>query len=94
MTNSPTTETWQAGFGMPSSARVRGAALRGLPVTTGVDVLGSAHPCALSQDINLDIELAASQDHSADRPAMTDSAMTSSAVNGAFPGTSAWSPPI
>lgn len=99
MTNSPTIETWQAGFGMPSSARVRGAALRGLPVTTSVDVLGSAHPCALSQANNPAINLATGLDYSADRPAMTDSAMTSSAmtssaVNGAFPGTSAWSPPI
>jgi hypothetical protein len=77
VTNTPTTDTWQADFGMPSSARVRVADLRGLPVTTGVDFMTSGHSCALIQDTVVD-----------------RSAMTDAAVKGAFPGTSAWSPPI
>ena len=77
MTNSLMTDTWQADFGMPSSGRVRVADLRGLPVTTGVDIETSVHTCALIQDLAVD-----------------RSAMTDAAVKGAFPGTSAWSPPI
>jgi hypothetical protein len=73
--NTPTTDTWQAGFGMPSSGRVRVADLRRLPVTTGVDFVTSAHNCAHISDVAV-------------------SAMTDAAVKGAFPGTSAWSPPI
>jgi hypothetical protein len=77
-TDTSMTRDWQISFGMPSSARVRVTALRGLlPVTTGVDHVASADTSALSQDVAID------------RPAMTDVA-----VKGAFPGTSAWSPPI
>jgi len=75
VTNTPTTDTWQADFGMPSSGRVRVADLRGLPVTTGVDFVTSAHNCA----------------HISDNSVTT---MADAAVKGAFPGTSAWSPPI
>ena len=83
MTNTVCTDTsmtrdWQISFGMPSSARVRVTALRGLlPVTTGVDIETSVHTCALIQDLAVD-----------------RSAMTDAPVKGAFPGTSAWSPPI
>jgi hypothetical protein len=75
VTNTPTTDTWQAGFSMPSSARVRVANLRGLPVTTGVDFGTSGHSCAFISDNSV-------------------STMTDAAVKGAFPGASAWSPPI
>jgi hypothetical protein len=74
--NTIVTDTQHADFGMPSVGRVRVAALRGLPVTTGVNRWVAVHTCALSLDI-------------ADWSAMADAA-----VKGAFPGTSAWSPPI
>lgn len=75
--NTITTDTQHAGFGMPSVGRSRVAALRGLPVTTGVDRWVAGDTCALRQDI-----------------ADYRSVMTDATVKGAFPGASAWSPPI
>ncbi len=58
-----------ADFGMPVSGRVRVAALRRLPMTTGVVSWAAQQKCALF-------------------------GMTDVSDKGAFPGTSAWSPPI
>jgi len=70
----------QATFGMPAS-RVRNASLRALPVmTTGVVSPAAGQKCAL-----IDPSLV-----TAYRPVVTDVVVT----EGAFPGTSAWSPPI
>jgi len=68
----------QADFGMPASGRVRMAALRPLQVT-GV-VSASGQKCAL-MDV---VTPVAGYRH----------IVTDVVVKGAFPGTSAWSPPI
>jgi hypothetical protein len=66
--------------GMPVSGRVRMASLRALPMTTGVVSSNAGQTCALT-DVTRGIDgyLVA-----------TDVFV----VKGAFPGTSAWSPPI
>jgi hypothetical protein len=65
------------GFGMPAPARVRVAALRDLPGTTGVVSVGAGDTCA----------------HIAGATAYR-SAIADVVFEGAFPGASAWSPPI
>jgi hypothetical protein len=81
--DSSMTHGWQAGFGMPSSARDRVARLRDLlPVPAGVDIVAAWDTSALSQDVDID------------RSAVTVAVVTDAAVKGAFPGTPAWSPPI
>ncbi len=72
-----TSHDWRTSLGMPSAARARVAALRGLPVTTGVAVVAQADTSALRQAVAVDGDV-----------------MTDAVVKGAFPGTSAWSPPI
>jgi hypothetical protein len=69
----------QADFGMPASERVRVASLRALPMTTGATASASGHKCARM----------ASTTVTAYTRVITDLAV----VKGAFPGTSAWSPP-
>jgi hypothetical protein len=51
-------------------------------VTAGVDIAAAADTSALSQDVTIDSS------------ALTTAVVTVAAVKGAFPGTSAWSPPI
>jgi hypothetical protein len=70
----------QADLGMPVSGRVRMASLRALPMTTGVVSSNAGQKCALTDATRgIDGYLVA-----------TDVFV----VKGAFPGTSAWSPPI
>lgn len=69
MYNTTVSLAQHADLGMPVSGRVRVAALRRLPMTTGVVSAAAEQKCALI-------------------------GMTDVAVKGAFPGTSAWSPPI
>jgi hypothetical protein len=69
-----------ADFGMPVSGRVRIASLRALSMTTGVVSSDAGQKCAL-----------------VDEARVTDGYRLGTAVDvikGAFPGTSAWSPPI
>jgi hypothetical protein len=66
--------------GMPVSGRVRMASLRALPMTTGVVSSDAGQKCALF-DTTRGID---------GYPVASDVVV----VKGAFPGTSAWSPPI
>ena len=67
-------------LGMPASQRVRVASLRVLPLMTGAVIPAAGQKCALS----------ASTSVTGYSRIVTDVAV----VKGAFPGTSAWSPPI
>jgi hypothetical protein len=70
----------QADFGMPVFGRVRVISLRALPMTMGSAVPASGQKCALIDPA-----------HKTDGYRLgTDVAV----ITGAFPGTSAWSPPI
>jgi hypothetical protein len=69
-----------ADLGMPVSGRVRMASLRALPMTTGVVSSDAGQKCALI-----------------DTTRVIDGYLVAAdvvVVKGAFPGTSAWSPPI
>jgi hypothetical protein len=77
--NTIVTDTQHADFGMPVSGRVRVAAPRYLPMTTGAVSAAAVQKCALVQGIAV----------SGDRFGTTDVVVTA-----AFPGISAWSPPI
>jgi hypothetical protein len=69
-----------ADFGMPVSARVRVVSVRALPMTTGVVSAVAAGSKAVFVDAT---------------PVCGYRQITDGAVlEGAFPGTSAWSPPI
>jgi hypothetical protein len=69
-----------AGFGMPASQRVRVASLRALPLMTGAVIPAAGQKCALIDPTSV----------AGYSRIVTDVAV----VKGAFPGTSAWSPPI
>ena len=69
-----------ADLGMPASGRVRVASLRALPMSTGVVSSAAGQKCALVDPTVV----------TGYRLVVTDVAV----IKGAFPGTSAWSPPI
>jgi len=73
-------DTQHADFGMPVYGRVRVAALCALPMTQAAVSAAAVQKCALVQGISL----------SDDRFGTTDVVVATAA----FPGTSAWSPPI
>ena len=68
------------GLGMPASQRVRVASLRALPLMTGAVNPAAGQKCALIDPTSV----------AGYSRIVTDVAV----VKGAFPGTSAWSPPI
>ena len=78
MVNTYVIDTPHADFGMPVSGRVRVAALRDLPMTQAAVSAAAVQKCALMQGI-----------------AVSDDRFDATGVvTAAFPGTSAWSPPI
>ena len=79
MINTIVSFSQHADLGMPASGRVRMASLRALP-TTGVLSAGAGQKCAF-----VDPTLVTGY-----RLVVTDVAV----IKGAFPGPSAWSPPI
>ena len=70
----------QAGIGMPSIERVRVSAPSSLPMMTAAVAQASGQKCALAPSTLV----------TGYRHIVTDVAV----IKGAFPGTSAWSPPI
>jgi hypothetical protein len=66
--------------GMPVFGRVRVTSLRALPMTTGAVIPASGQKCALTDSTPV----------TAGYRLVKDVAV----ITGAFPGTSAWSPPI
>ena len=80
MMNIHTSFGQHAGLGMPASERVRIASLRALPMMTGALVPAAGQKCALIEATSV----------TSYRWTVTDVAI----VKGAFPGISAWSPPI
>ena len=84
MINTIVTMSQQAELGMPASGRVRMASLRALPKTTGDVWAAAGHKCVISDRTDVWTLEAGYRQVDADV----------FAVKGAFPGTSAWSPPI
>ncbi len=80
MINTIVSFSQHADLGMPVSGRVRMASLRSLPMTTGVVSSDAGQKCAPTGTTRgFDGYLAAAD---------------VVVIKGAFPGTSAWSPPI
>lgn len=84
MINTTMTISQPAGLGMPMPLRDRVASVRALPMTTGVVCLPAAGAIVPAAD-----ERAIQGTTVSGYRHLTDAV-----VKGAFPGTSAWSPPI